>query len=36
MTQDREAGKSVVATTRGGEGNMGTRRHNSGYLSVPV
>ena len=37
MTQDvREAGKSVMATSRSGEGNMGTRGHDASYLFVPV
>ena len=34
--QDREAGKSVVATSRSVGVNMGTRGHDASYLSIPV
>ena len=34
MTQDREAGKSVVATPRNEGGNVGTRGHDASHLSL--
>ena len=36
MTQDRAASKSVVATPRSGGGNVGTRGHDAGHLSLLV
>ena len=35
-TQNREAGKVVVATPRSRGGNVGTRGHDAGYLSLPI
>ena len=36
MTQDRAASESVVATPRGGGGNVGVRGHNAGHPSLVV
>ena len=36
MTQDRETNEGVVATSRSGGGNMGTRGHDAGHLSFLV
>ena len=33
--QDREVGKSVVATPRSEGGNLGTRGHDASHLSLP-
>ena len=35
-TQNREAGKGVVATPRSRGDNVGTRGHDEGYLSLPI
>ena len=36
MTQDLEASESVVATSRSGGGNLGTRGHDARHLSFPI
>ena len=34
--QDREAGKTIAATPRSGGGNVGTRGHDTGHLSLLI
>ena len=36
VRQDRVAGKGVVATPRSGGGNVGTRGHDAGRLTLPI
>ena len=36
MTQDHEASEGVMATPRSGGGNLGTRGHDAGHLSLLV
>ena len=34
--QDHEVGKGIVATPRSGGGNVGTRGHDAGHLSLLI